>query len=346
MSRRFNVRAGAAIVALGGAAILYSPMVSAQTQTPAKTPPKASAPAKPAAPAAAKPWTLPKTPWGHPDLQGLWISIDNTPIEAPRKEDQAAMAALAKWFPGNDFTSAKVAQLEPKKVTRRPEDAGRTQLVTDPADGRLLIKAGAMAERDNKLNHLNDTYENQTLWERCIVKGPTLLPAPYDSGYRIAQTPDHVVILAELLHTVRIIPLDGSPHLGADNRSWNGNSRGHWEGNTLVVDTTNFRDKDILVAPATTTRRLRGLPHSEQLHIIERFTRVDADTIEYELTVSDPNVYDKAWTARMPLDRLPTYQMLESACHEGNDYLADSLRGARVEEKEAAEAAAKKPAQK
>ena len=183
-----------------------------------------------------------------------------------------------------------------------------------------------------ELNNLNDTYENQTLWERCISRGAPLLPAPYDSSYQIVQTPETVAIFYELLHVPRIIPITNAPLLGSNIRQWFGDSRARWEGRTLVVETGNFRDKTIL-GSATTSRRLRGLPHSKRLTTLERFTRVDVETIRYELTVDDPDTYDHQWTATLDLLRAPpVYQILESACHEGNLYLANALRGARVEE--------------
>ena len=146
------------------------------------------------------------------------------------------------------------------------------------------------------------------------------------------QTPETVAIFYELLHVPRIIPITSAPLLGSNIRQWFGDSRARWEGRTLVVETGNFRDKTIL-GSATTSRRLRGLPHSKRLKTLERFTRVDVETIRYELTVDDPDTYDHQWTATLDLLRAPpVYQILESACHEGNLYLANALRGARVEE--------------
>jgi hypothetical protein len=296
--------------------------VMAQAQAGGGQAPASATGAKPA-PAALT------TEWGAPNLQGTWISGDLTPVETPDPSDQASLAALSKWFPGNDFTSDRTATTDPVVQYPGPK---RRSLITDPPSGRLSIKQSAIDERDYKLNHLNDTYENQTLWERCISRGAPLLPAPYDSAYQILQTPDTVAIFYELLHVPRIIPITNQPHLGSAVKQWFGDSRGRWEGKTLVVETVNFRDKTIL-GSATTSRRLRGLPHSEQLRTVERFTRIDAGTIRYELTVNDPATYDHPWTATLDLLRPPTaYQLLESACHEGNLYLANALRGARVEE--------------
>jgi len=269
------------------------------------------------------------TPWGAPDLQGTWISGDTTPVETPDPSDQESLKALSRWFPGNDFTSDRTATVEAVVKYTGPK---RRSIITDPPSGRLSIKQSAIDERDYRLNHLNDTYENQTLWERCISRGAPLLPAPYDSAYQILQTPDTVAIFYELLHVPRIIPITTGPHLGSSVKQWFGDSRARWEGKTLVVETINFRDKTIL-GSATTSRRLRGLPHSERLKTIEKFTRADAGTMRYELTVDDPGTYDHQWTATLDLLQPPaSYQLLESACHEGNLYLANALRGARVEE--------------
>jgi hypothetical protein len=310
------------VVALAVAPLWLGPM-GAQT-------PSGGSPQKPAVkPAEPAPPFSPKTPWGAPNLQGTFISGDLTPVETPDPSDQKSLSALSRWFPGNDFTTDRTATTDP--VVKYPPSTRRS-LVTDPPTGRLLIKQSAIDERDYKLNNLNDTYENHTLWERCISRGAPLLPAPYDSAYQILQTPNEVAIYYELLHAWRIIPISAAPHLTSNIRQWFGDSRGRWEGQALVVDTTNFRDKTIL-GSATTSRRLRGLPHSESLHTIERFTRIDAGTIRYEVRIQDPKTYDSDWTAVVDLLTPPaSYQLLESACHEGNEYLPTALRGARVEE--------------
>jgi hypothetical protein len=152
------------------------------------------------------------------------------------------------------------------------------------------------------------------------------------------QTPTHVVIVSEMIHEARVIPLDGRPHVAPSVRLWAGDARGHWEGATLVVDTTNFNDRGWFTTHAG-SGRLRGVPNSEALHVIERFTRVDADTISYDMTVDDPGAYAKPWKFSMPWTRNDGYQMFEYACHEGNQAIGLILRGARAQEKAAAEAA-------
>jgi hypothetical protein len=311
-----------------GIAVAAMPMLlrSVAAQAPA-----AQAPAAKAATAAKPAPVVPSltTPWGAPNLEGVWISGDTTPVETPDPADQASLAALSKWFPGNDFTSAKTATTDP--VVQYPASPRRS-LVTEPSSGRLLIKQKAIDERDYNLIHLTDSYANHTLWERCISRGAPLLPAPYDSAYQIVQTPDQVAIFYELLHVTRIIPISDKPRVMSNVKQWFGEPRAHWEGKTLVVDSVNFRDKTIL-GSATTSRRLRGLPHSEKLHTIERFNRTAAGTIHYEVLFNDPETYESSWVASFDLLAPPaSYQILESACHEGNEYMPAALRGARVEE--------------
>jgi hypothetical protein len=298
------------------------------TSVSAQTPQNQPAPNKPAAPASAAAPSLTMA-WGVPNLEGIWISGDLTPVETPDPADQASLAALSKWFPGNDFTSEKTATTDP--VVQYPPSKRRS-LVTEPSTGRLLIKQKAIEERDFNLIHLTDSYANHTLWERCISRGAPLLPAPYDSAYQILQTPDQIAIFYELLHVTRIIPISDKPRVMSNVKQWFGEPRAHWEGQTLVVDSANFRDKTIL-GSATTSRRLRGLPHSEKLHTIERFTRVDPKTVHYEVVITDPETYETTWVASFDLLAPPAnYQILESACHEGNEYMPAALRGARVEE--------------
>jgi hypothetical protein len=325
MSRHWltrTIRHGSGAVALCAVALLCS-SVGAQTQ---QTRP---APATPAAAKPAPPAPMLTTAWGVPNLEGIWISGDLTPVETPDKSDQASLAALSKWFPGNDFTSDKTATLDP--AVQYPPSSRRS-LVTEPSTGRLLIKQKAIDERDYNLVHLLDSYANHTLWEQCISRGAPLFPAPYDSAYQILQTPDQIAIFYEIMHVTRIIPISDAPRLRSNVKQWFGEPRAHWEGKTLVVDAVNYRDKTIL-GSATTSRRLRGLPHSEKLHTVERFTRVDAKTIHYEVLINDPETYDGTWVAAFDLLAAPSsYQILESACHEGNEYMPAALRGARVEE--------------
>jgi len=166
----------------------------------------------------------------------------------------------------------------------------QTALVVDPPDGRVPLLPSVAARRDFNLTSA-DSYESMSPWDRCITRGPTgLFPAGYNNGYQFFQTETHLVILQEMIHEARVIPLGGQPHAGARVRSWLGDSRGHWEGDTLVVDTTNFNDRGWMTTHVG-SGRLRGVPYSEALHLVERFRKVDANTIIYEMTVEDSGAY-------------------------------------------------------
>ncbi len=204
----------------------------------------------------------------------------------------------------------------------------RTSIIVDPPDGHLppftpeawrrLADANAYAQK-----HPADRAQDRSLAERCLLWAaePPMLPAPYNSTYQIIQTPKYVMILIEMMHDVRIIPLDGSPHLPPDVRLWMGDSRGHWEGATLVVDTTNFTDKASLDGS------------DENLHVTERFTRLDANTILYNFTIDDPTTFLTPWTGELPFVATPG-PVYEYACHEDNRALVNILLGARAEEKQ------------
>ena len=307
-----------------------------------------------AATTAAQTWTPPRTPDGQPDLQGMWTNATITPFERPR-------ALAEKPF----LTEQEAAALEKQAADRRanadraptPGDVGsyidvwfdagtrvvatrRTSLVVDPPDGRVPVKPSAEATRDRNLTNV-DSYESMSPWDRCITRGPgAMFPAGYNNAYQIVQTPGYVVILHEMIHEARIIPVDGRPHLDTSIRLWAGDPRGRWEGKTLIVETTNFNDKGWIATNAASAR-IRGVPHSEALRLVERFTRVNADTISYEVTIEDPNVYTRPWTVEIPLSRDEAYQMFEYACHEGNRAIDHVLSGARAAERRAAEAAKK-----
>ena len=302
----------------------------------------------------AKTWTPPRTPDGKPDLQGMWTNATITPFERPK-------ALAGKTF----LTDEEAAALEEQAAERRAHaddaptpgnvgsyndvwfDSGtkvvatrQTSLVIDPPDGRVPVKPSAEATRDRNLTN-EDSYELMSPWDRCITRGPgRMFPAGYNNAYQILQTPGYVVILHEMIHEARIIPVDGRPHLDQSIRLWTGDPRGRWEGDTLVVETTNFNEKGWIATNAA-SGRLRGVPHSDALRLVERFTRVDGDTINYEVTIDDPNVYTRPWTVAIPLSRDDSYQMFEYACHEGNRAIENTLSMARAAERRAAEAAKK-----
>jgi len=303
----------------------------------------------PQTPAVAQKWTPPRTPDGRPDMQGFWTNATFTPFERPSSlagkeffSDEEAAAFEQKRLeeennqPQDDIHYDNVLWLReklPKVLSNR-----RTSLVVDPPDGRVppqtpeARQRAAVRAEARKTSSPSDV-KSRTLTERCIIwphVGPPMLPAGYNSNLQIVQTPGYVMILQEMIHDARIIPLDGRPHLPQTMRRWMGDSRGHWEGDTLVVDTTNFTDRT----------NFRG--SSEALHVVERFTRVDADTIRYEFMVDDPTTWARPWTAALDVRKFPD-PIFEYACHEGNHDLEFLLDWARTEERAAEEVAKKKP---
>ena len=310
---------------------------------------------KPAAPA----WSPPRAADGHADLQGIWNYSTITPLERPidlagkeylTDEEAAAVAKLeadnrsrpnpatldeARQNPG--FGAGLDAPLAYE--FRIWWDRGtvvktrRTSLVIDPPGGRLpaLTEEGQKrqaAERERRKLHPADGPEDRSAGDRCLVginAGPPMLPNTYNNNVQIVQVPGYVVFHNEMIHDARIVRTDGRPH--ANVRQWNGDSRGRWEGDTLVVDTINFSaDTDFLAAAS-----FRGA--SRNLHLIERFTRVATDTLLYEFTVDDPATWTGKWTVQLPMTKT-SEPIFEYACHEGNYSMANILTGARAVEKE------------
>jgi len=298
----------------------------------------------------AKKWTQPRTPDGQPDLQGIWSNATITPFERPKElagkelftEQEAADYEKRILREGNRDIRGRTAAADVNGAYNefwfdrgtKVVPTRRTSLVVDPTDGRvppLTPEAQkAAAVRDEIARRQPEGPEELALVVRCIV-WPTavpLLPTAYNNNYQILQTPGYVTILTEMIHDVRIIPLDGRPHIPENIRLWLGDSRGHWEGTTLVVDTTNFNDKT----------HLRN--SDRNLHLTERFTRTDENTILYQFTVDDPTAFTRPWTGEVPLTTAPG-PIYEYACHEGNYAMTDILKGARALEREAAAAAKK-----
>jgi hypothetical protein len=269
-------------------------------------------------------------------LQGIWLNFDSTPFEAPAA--QPATPAPPPAAPANVGPASEFADHNHKVSARR------RSMVIDPPDGRVPVMKWAEDKRDYDLAHIPDAPEHETPWVRCITRGypAAFFPAGYNNAYEIIQTPGYVVIVFEMIHETRIIPIDGRPKLGENIRLWNGEPRGRWEGNTLVVESTNYNNKGSIGTSAA-TGRMRGIPQSEAMKVTERFTRVDANTINYTVTIEDPKVYTKPWTVALPLNRDDTYQMFEYSCQEGNYAMANALSFGR---KRDAEAAAAKPSSK
>ena len=279
----------------------------------------------------AQTWKQSRTPDGQPDIQGIWLNFDGTPFEAPdpNAAPRATAAPAADTGPAPEFADHS------HKVSAR-----RRSMVVDPPDGRVPVMKWAEDRRDYDLAHIPDAPEHETPWVRCITRGHPagMFPAGYNNAYQIIQIPGYVVIAFEMIHETRIIPIDGRPQLNARIRQWNGEPRGRWEGNTLVVESTNYNSKGS-IATSAATGRMRGIPQTESMHVVERFTRVDADTLDYTVTITDPKVYTKPWTVRLPLNRDDTYQIFEYSCQEGNYALPNALSYGRKRDREAATAA-------
>ena len=297
-------------------------------------------------------WEPGRTADGQPDISGVWTNFDPTPFEAPDDVDLERLAPLAAWFPGSNRPQRAPAMPASEADRRRPpqgpwgdgpgsapRNARRRSMVVDPPTGRIPVRDHARATRDHNLIHLTDSYMNHTPWERCITRGVPggIFPPGYGAGYRILQTPGYVVILYEMIHEARIIPLDGSPHVPSGVRLWNGDSRGRWEGNTLVVEVGNYNSKGA-IATNIATRGARGLPRTEDLRVVERFTIAGPDTLEYEVTIEDPAIYTDTWKVAMPLNRDTTYDLFEYACHEGNIQLGFMISASQHEHEAEADA--------
>jgi hypothetical protein len=316
---------------------------------------RAQGPARKAAPGT---YTAPRNAFGQPDLEGVWANDSITPLQRP-----------AAWANKTTLTDAEVELL--KKASRQLEESGdalfgdelvldviegkqksashdtqtgnyngfwlpsrdidhRTSLIIDPANGRIPdqtpeARARAAATAEQRRLHPADGPESRGLSERCITFGVPRFQAAYSSVYQIVQGPTDVVFNMETIHDARVIPIDGRKHLPESMRQWLGNSRGHWEGETLVVETRGFSPKSNM------------LGSSSGLHLVERFTRIAADTLQYDATMSDPATWTRPWTARVLFKRTND-PLIEYACHEGNHGMFGILSGARKQEAEQAAA--------
>jgi len=327
---------------------------------PASAPGQTLSPVAKTAPAH-KAWTAPRTTDGQPDLQGVWTNNTVTPLERPKElagkefyteaeiqtlakhererldqvEDEGQPAANHSGVEGApaddvhyDFSQFGLDRGQAKLAWNR-----RTSIIVGPEGTIPPLTPDArkrLAERRAKAKgHEFDGPENFSLGARCIARPNVapLLPSAYNSNLQIVQGAGYVALETEMIHDVRIIPTDGRPHIPKSIRQWYGDSVGHWEGNTLVIDTTNFTD-------------LSPFPGAQNLHMIERLTRADEDTILYQFTVEDPGMWAKPWSGELPITRIDG-QLYEYACHEANYPLANTLRGARVAEEQVAKKAVK-----
>jgi hypothetical protein len=305
--------------------------------------------------AAAKAWTQPRTAWGDPDIQGTWTSDDYIGVPLQRaanagsrllrtdEEIATAQTNIQRTAERNaqEFQSpnAQITVNPPGhwgEGARRP--ALQTSMVVVPEDGRMpeltqeaQQRQAAAAAARQAAGSQGASWEDYSFYIRCISRGlmGSTLPVIYGNGSQIVQGPGHVAIMYEMVHEARIIPLDGSPHPGSNVRSYMGDPRGHWEGNTLVVETTNF-------LPNRTGIGLNGggTPTSEELKVTERFTRTASNTMNYQATIEDPKTFTKPFTIGYPITQEPGYQIFEYACHEGNLAMHNSLSGSRAQERQ------------
>jgi hypothetical protein len=288
-------------------------------------------------------WKQARTPDGQPDIQGFWSDYTITPFERP-----------ARWADKPTLTPDEVKAFEAETAkaranpSRRPDDVGsdtwldsgdkmvyggQTSLVVDPPDGRVPVTPEGEKRHAYMLAHNGDSWEYMSTWDRCLTRGVPggMFPGANDNAYQIIQTPGFVVVFYEMIHEAHIIPLDlgKAAPLPDSVRQLNGDSHGRWEGNTLVVETTNYNGH-AQIATAGAQGRIKQMPETPAMHIVERFTRGSEDVLNYEVTIEDPPLYSKPWTVRIPLDRRPDYRMFEYSCHEGNTATELTLKGARA----------------
>lgn len=329
------------LVALSGLSLclILPPAIAQQPATPKKAPPPATAKT-----GAAKKWTQPKTPWGEPDLQGIWPlnHLIATPFQRPEKygdrrfltEEELAAAQKSADARNKRFESGAIPQADSGTAV-----LNLTSLLAEPANGRFPALTPLGKEKYDQMHGsykpgqtVFDTPADFDEWDRCITRGMpvSMEPRNYNNGIRIMQSPGYVLIVLEMAHEVRIIPTDGRPALDNSIKEWLGESRGHWEGNTLVVVTTNFNGKGDLTnsgvpgSPPLT-------PNSEQERITERFTRTAEDTIEFTMHVEDPDMIVSPFTVAYPMKLDNKYEMYEYACHEGNQAIRGYIVNSRFE---------------
>ena len=326
------------IASLAGAAVglaMAASAASAQDKGPA--PP---AKAKPAS-SRAKAWSPPRTPWGDPDLQGTWPldELGRTPMQRPTQYGDRL------YLTDEDYKKALASAAEGLKAAAKEEQANKlgaghwfeggeplrqTSLIVAPANGRLppLTEKGKQLAATMRSSWTQTAFESPDDFnslDRCITRGmpASMIPFPYNNGLRIFQSPGYVVIQLEIVHETRIIPLDGAPPLPAGMQTWLGSSRGHFEGDTLVIDTANFNGKTPM---AIVSSRATSVPTSTRMHIVERLTPTDHNHIQYEATIEDPDILTAPWKMSFPWTRNDSYQFFEYACAEGNEQTGNYIR--------------------
>jgi len=285
-------------------------------------------------------WKAPRTPWGHPDLEGIWTTDDmrGIPMSRPAQfgnrmylTDEEFATRANQRRNARDIDDARTGTFRNEEGSR---DFSYTSMVIDPPDGRVPALTAAARARPRMAGSFGlgpwEKVQDFSLYDRCITRGVvgSFMPAVYGNGARIVQTPDSVVISYEMVHDTRVIPLDNRAPIGEGIHLYMGDARGHWEGDTLVIETRNFTDKTAV----------GGANHSEGLRLTERFTRIDPEMIDYEIHVDDPTTYSQPWTMRITITSQRDYQIYEYGCHEGNNAMRNALSAERAYEKAAAEA--------
>jgi len=298
-------------------------------------------------------YIVPRTPDGQPDLQGLWTNDTITPMERPASLQGRAF-----------LTEDEITAMEENLAERRTfaDDnievtvggnvggynqiwldsgdtvlsTGQTSLIVDPPNGRAPLRESAAAIRDYYFAHVEDDYIYSTVWDRCLTRGVpgSMLPAGYNNAYRFIQTADTFTIVHEMIHDVRVIHLNKEEHIDDKVKLYMGDSVARWEGDTLVVETANYNDRG-MIASSSAGARLKAVPVTEDLNVVERFTRVSEGTIIWSATITDPEIYTQPFTISMPLTRDDEYVMYEYACHEGNYAIPNILNAGRAREQQA-----------
>jgi hypothetical protein len=331
MIRRFT--AGAGVLAC---TLLVTPVPPAAAQARGSADAAAAKRANPH-------WKAPRNAWGQPDFEGIWTTDDmrGIPMQRPASFGTRAYLTDAEFAErakqrtnARDVDNARTGTFRNEEGSR---DFSYTSMVIDPPDGRVPALTAAARARPHAQGSFGvgpwDKVQDFSLYDRCITRGAigSFMPAVYGNGARIIQTPDSVVISYEMVHDTRVIPLDGRPALGSNLHLLMGDSRGHYEGDTLVIESRNFTDRTAV----------GGTNHSEELRMVERFTRIDPEMIDYEIHVDDPATFTQPWTFRMTITSQPGYEIYEYGCHEGNNAMRNALSAERAYEKAAEEAKAK-----
>ena len=294
-------------------------------------------------------WAPERLADGQPDIRGTWNNVGaaHIPLQVPEDlvgedlskeewqdlvQERSDRRKAVRWEGfENSRSVGAYANYWFDWYWKEPVAGDAPALVVEPANGRMPdLTPGAKESVAFHKEHLHDSYTTMESGDRCISRGTygIMMPTAYNNGKMFFQAPGYVVILSEMIHNSRIIPIDAGPHIDSKIKLWNGNPRGHWKGNTLVVESTNFKAVPNQRGPGSRA------PQTEKRHVVERFTIVDADTLKYQLRVDDPNTYAAPWTVAFNYKRDDGYQQYEYACHEGNYSVPSSLSGARVQERQ------------